>query len=368
MNAWVFQDNRQKKKLGDKCPWSCGWIDPDGKRRSKKIGSKSMAEKFGRKIEGQLAAGTYEVRSNKAWADLRKEYEDRGQPGTTQGTRNLAKYAMAHFERIIKPVRVSAITSRTFAQYVAERQTEASRKGKAVVRPATINRELRALRAVVRKAHRWGYLPRVPEIDFLKEPGKLPTYVTPEHFARLYQHCDAARWPAVAPYEPADWWRALLITAFMTGWRIGSLMALRRADVDLDNAWAVSRAADNKGKRDQKVPLHPIVVEHLRKLASFSPAVFAWDHPRRGLFDEFHAIQTAAQVRPEGAKEWYGFHDLRRAFATMNADKLTPDALQTLMQHKDYQTTQRYINMGRQLNPAVQSLYVPELPKIGATA
>lgn len=41
---------------------------------------------------------------------------------------------------------------------------------------------------------------------------------------------------------------------------------------------------------------------------------------------------------------------------------LTPDALQALMQHRDYQTTQRYINMARQLNPAVQNLYVPTLP------
>ncbi len=43
---------------------------------------------------------------------------------------------------------------------------------------------------------------------------------------------------------------------------------------------------------------------------------------------------------------------------------MTPDALQLLMQHKDYQTTQRYINMARQLNPAVANLYVPELPKV----
>ena len=52
----------------------------------------------------------------------------------------------------------------------------------------------------------------------------------------------------------------------------------------------------------------------------------------------------------------------------MNAATMTPEALQTLMQHKDYQTTQRYINMARQLNPAVQNLYVPELPAISATA
>ena len=57
----------------------------------------------------------------------------------------------------------------------------------------------------------------------------------------------------------------------------------------------------------------------------------------------------------------YGFHDLRRAFATMNADRLTPDALQALMRHKSYQTTQVYINLARQLDAAVENLHVPEV-------
>jgi hypothetical protein len=46
----------------------------------------------------------------------------------------------------------------------------------------------------------------------------------------------------------------------------------------------------------------------------------------------------------------------------MNADKLTPDALQGLMQHRSYTTTQKYINMARQHNATVQALFVPELP------
>src|SRR5436309_8057472 len=119
-------------------------------------------------------------------------------------------------------------------------------------------------------------------------------------------------------------------------------MALRWPDVALDGATALTRAADNKGKRDQKTPLHPLVVEHLRKLVSFSLTVFPWPYRYRSLFTEFAALQKAAGVKPEGDKDHYGFHDLRRAFATMNADKMTPDALQFLMQHKDYKTTQRY--------------------------
>ncbi len=361
MSAWLFQDTRQRQALGDRCPWSVGWYDPEGKKCSKKIGSKSMAEKFARKREGELAAGTYQSASRKSWDDFRDEYEKRGMPGTTAGTQAAAGYALDHFERIVKPVRVAAITNRTLAQYVASRQVEPVRKKGPPVSPATVNKELRHLRHALRRANKWGYLARVPEFEFLRQPEKLPTYVTPEHFAKLYAKADAARWPDGGPYTVADWWRGLLVMAYMTGWRIGSLLALKWADVNLDAAVALSRAADNKGKRDQRVPLHALVVEHLRKLKSFSPVVFGWDHDRRELFNEFHAIQEAAGVRPDGGKARYGFHDLRRAFATMNADTLSPDALQALMQHRDYQTTRRYINLARQMNPAVQKLYVPNL-------
>ena len=33
------------------------------------------------------------------------------------------------------------------------------------------------------------------------------------------------------------------------------------------------------------------------------------------------------------------------------------------MRHKDYQTTQRYINMARQTNQAVENLFVPDVLK-----
>jgi integrase len=88
--------------------------------------------------------------------------------------------------------------------------------------------------------------------------------------------------------------------------------------VEMDKATALSRAADNKGKRDQFIPLHPIVVEHLRKLASFDPGIFPWNHSRSILLRHFAALQRAAGVAP-ASKPRYGFHDLRRAFATMNA-------------------------------------------------
>jgi Site-specific recombinase XerD len=363
MRAWIFQDRKQLAKLGDACPWSVGWYDPDGKRKSKSIGSKSAAQKHQRKTEGQLAAGTYETTSRATWEQFTTVFESRVLAGMKPGTKDATQYALNHFERISKPGKVRTITTATVADYIATRRKERIRKAEdaPLVSVATVNKELRTLRAVFRKAAKWGYLPRVPEFDFLKEQGKLPTYVSPEDFAKIYgAGCKVARWPERQSFAPADWWRGLLMFGYMTGWRIGSILALRWEDVDLDKGQALSKAENNKGGRDQLVPLHPVVVDHLRKLRSFSPLVFPWDRGRRTLYTAWEEILTAAKVTH------YGFHDLRRAFATMNAEGLTADALQTLMQHRDYQTTQRYISMARQLKPAVHNLFVPKLPTIAA--
>jgi integrase len=190
----------------------------------------------------------------------------------------------------------------------------------------------------------------------LKEPKKLPRYVTPEDFTKIYKACDKAKRPGGLPFVPEDWWRALLTFAYMTGWRIGEILALRREDLDLEAGTAITRAADNKGGRDELTPLHGVAVDHLKKIACFEPVVFPWYYHDRTLWTDFASIQDAAGISPH-----YGFHDLRRAFATVNADKLTADALQTLMRHKSYLTTQRYINIARQLNRAVESLYVPDV-------
>jgi integrase len=115
--------------------------------------------------------------------------------------------------------------------------------------------------------------------------------------------------------------------------------------------------------------LHPIVVDHLRPLKAFQSLVFPFDGTRQQLLNEFHLIQKAAGVelvcdnrRPHecvDACHRYGFHDLRRTFATMNAANMSREVLQSLMRHKSSLTTERYINFARQVNPALEKLHVP---------
>jgi integrase len=368
--AWIHQDPKQVKKVGkEKASWYVGWLDPDGKRRCKSFGrgadGKRLAGQYKRKVEAELMTGTYQSANRKTWAEFREEYDKTILEGKAPGYRREITIALSHFERITKPVKMRSVTANAIARFVAARLTERGMQPKSTVAPATINKDLRHLRAVLKKAQKWGYLSVLPEFrdEFVREPSRLPTYMTPEHFAAIYGAANVARFPRGLPYPPADWWRALLMMAYMTGWRISALLSLKRADVDFEAGTAVTRAEDNKGKRDQAIELHPVVLDRLKAIPSFELQILPWQHCRRMLFTQFARIQKAAVVKPAG-KKWYGFHDMRRGFATMNADRLSADALQALMQHKDYQTTQRYINVARQLKPATHGLYVPPVASV----
>jgi integrase len=71
------------------------------------------------------------------------------------------------------------------------------------------------------------------------------------------------------------------------------------------------------------------------------------------MFATFHAIQKAAGIVPKNRDGYYGLHDLRRGFATLNADKMDLFQLRDLMQHKSLKTTEIYVQMARRLQQPV---------------
>jgi integrase len=376
--AWTFQDINQVRKHGAaKASWYVGWLDPEGRRKSKSCGpgaiGRSTAKKLRDKIIAELLEGTYRRSDDKkTWQEFREKFGQRIAEGMLPSSRRVVLDALNQFQRIIDPRFMKGIKTATIDDFISRRRTDPGKKQGDVISPASVNKELRCIKLALRMANEWEYLAEVPRFHMVKESGKLPTYVTGDHFAAIYAACDKATLPAGQPFQPTDWWRGLVVTAYMTGWRVGDLLGLRRDDVDLAKGAAISRAENNKGKRDERVNLHPVVVEHLKRLAGFDSCVFPWPYNLRRLYAESARIQEAAGIKLPCSKQHehtrfchtYGFHDFRRAFATMNADKLSADALQSLMRHKSYTTTQRYINMARQMDAAVASLHVPDVLRV----
>lgn len=373
---WIFQYTKEKKKKGaDKASWYVGWYDHDGKRHSESCGpgarGKNKAEQRRRRLQSELDMGVHQPPSKTKWSDFRKEYDEKILPKLALRSREEVKAALGHFQRILKPGRMHQIRTQTVDAFVAERQKERGKNPKSSISPATINKDLRFIRAALRVAHEWGYVPRLPKIRMVREPEKIPRFVTTEHFQLIY---DKACPLAVVPqnrgqqYQPVDWWRAMVVMAYMTGWRINELLSLRKDDVDLKAATAITRAADNKGKRDDVTPLHPLVVEHLQQIIGEGRFIFPWSENKSLLWEEFARIQKEAGIKLDCAEKHehtdachvYGFHDLRRAFATVNAPRLKPEALQKLMRHKSYSTTLKsYVNVTSQLQAAIETMPVP---------
>ncbi len=362
--AWIYQRPEQVRDKGEAdAPWYVGWIDPDGERRSKSCGAgtdgKRLAQKLRRQTEAELVTGTYGQRGNVPWEDFRKEYREKVLARLAPRTVVEAEAALDHFTRIVAPKRVGSVKTTDIDLFAAKRRQEPSRKRPGFrMAPATVNKELRHVKAALHKARRWKYLAAVPDFDMEREPRHLPVFLTPEHFAAVYRVCDQARRPACQGYTAGDWWRGLLVTVYLTGWRIGAVLALRRADVDLDKGEALTRAEDTKGGRDQLVPLHPVVVAHLKRLPGFTAELLPWPRSRRQLLTDWHRLCDLAGV-PR-----YGFHAAKRAFCTLNAPVLDAGTLQYLAQHASFGTTQAYyINPTARVAEAVSRLFVPDILK-----
>ena len=385
--AWVGQLKRQVAKQGqDKASWYVFWNDPEtGAQQNKSCGpgkvGKSAANKLADTIHSQLVTGTFQSHERERWESFRSRFDQHVDSMFAGHSKKAILLSMRTFERIAKPKFMKAINADLVDKFIASRLAETTtRKGPdgkhKKVSPATVNRELRYLKAAMKLAADWQFIEKAPRIRFLKTLEKRPTYVTPEHFAAIYKACSAAKMPGNIPnVSPADWWRGLIVFLYMSGWRIGQTMKLRWDSVDLEAGTAVTHAADNKGGRDEMIPLHPLTIDHLRLLAgSFDERVFPWMNHERLLWDEFTRIQESAQL-PDGSPlpkcgkngAWYGFHDLRRGFATLNAESMNLFELQALMQHQSLETTKGYVNMAKKLNRAISGLFVPSLPRIGET-
>lgn len=222
MKSWIYQDAKQVAKRGAAaCSWYVGWYEPDGRRRCKSCGTgakgRNIARDLADRLDAQLLIGTYESDKKQSWAEFRKEYQTNAIDAMEFRTAEQTRYALNQFERIAKPNKTAHLTTRTIDGFIAARRLDPGLKEGTRISPATINKELRHLRAALKKACKWGYLKQAPDFTFLREPGKLPTYMPPDDFAKIYHACTAAKRPAKHPAGAPTWWQALLVvTIYLT--------------------------------------------------------------------------------------------------------------------------------------------------------
>jgi integrase len=199
---------------------------------------------------------------------------------------------------------------------------------------------------------------------------KEKVHVSEPDFLAMLRACDTARLPDPKIHrgvDPADWWRAILLTAWVTGARIESILKLRWVDVDFDTGRVLSRAADLKQRKDTR-PEIAGALPHLLKIRAHDSRLLPWNHHKRTLYKQFYAIQQAAGIDLPCPHEGepghvcgdschlYGFHAFRYAHARFNYE--IPE-LQNQMGHACASTTDHYRRWAKRQAPEYGA-YLPD--------
>ena len=178
-----------------------------------------------------------------------------------------------------------------------------------------------------------------------------------------------------------DFERALLTTAYYTGMRIGELIALTWADVDLvghrivvKRSWSRGAETTTKSRKRRNVSIAPTVAQALSRLVTFTPygmpddRVFANQESGRVLDEGWvRAAFRRAQIRAQVPV--YTMHDTRSTFATILWSRGEAiSTIQALLGHADVRTTMGYIVAYQERGDEGASIEQAFAPMIAATA
>lgn len=203
------------------------------------------------------------------------------------------------------------------------------------VAPATVNRYLTALSAVFTKARReWHWIKANPVSDVTHptEPPGRDRYFTAEEIQALIAACT----------KRSHELRVLVLLALTTGLRKGDLLALRRADVDLQRRVITLRQSKTKTLRG--VPIASAIMPDLLALPHRldSPLLF-----RIRTVDPWNTFRKDWEAALEEAKiEGASFHTCRHSVGSHAAmSGATERELMELLGHKTPIMARRYSHL-----------------------
>lgn len=197
------------------------------------------------------------------------------------------------------------------------------------IKPATINRQLSILSAMLNRAKRNGY--NTPGFKIDKVPdheSKPPKYYTSEELQAIF----------AADQLHGNWW----ILLANTGMRLGELYNLKTSDIHEDGIYITSTTdARTKSKKWRKVPLSKAAKEAL-KTFDMTQEYLLPRFRKDSIKTRFKRVCVKAEI-PHGK---HGVHCLRHTFASHLVMAGRPlMVVQKLLGHSSIKTTEQYAHL-----------------------
>lgn len=210
---------------------------------------------------------------------------------------------------------------------------------------STCNVAVSALRFFYFETLHWDHL-SLP-IPPRKKPSKLPEILSSQELDRLFA-CSS---------PPKS--RLLLMTTYSAGLRVSEVVHLKVSDIDSQRM--MIRIQQAKGMKDRYSILSQTLLEELRlywKLYRPASWLFPSQQPLKPM-----QIGTAQKIyhrakQRAGITKGLGIHTLRHCFATHLLEAgVDLRTIQTLMGHSSITTTQRYLQVRRQMIDSNQARF-----------
>jgi integrase/recombinase XerD len=211
--------------------------------------------------------------------------------------------------------------------------------------PATVNRARECILALWRWLARKRKVEQFPDVDRLQEYKRVPEAWSAAQIAHLVETAYRGDWGKKAPEPiggtPANlWWAGILLFVYDTGCRIGAVLAVRVADVNLDTGRVLVRAETQKQHADQVFHLDPTTCAILREFAH-GDRLFPWQMCIGSLYGHFRRLLKAAGL-PHGRRD--KFHRIRRTAATMAELHVGRGVATVLLGHSSAEVTKSYVD------------------------
>jgi site-specific recombinase XerD len=177
----------------------------------------------------------------------------------------------------------------------------------------------------------------IARMPYQKKRHVLPEILSPEEIAAIFEACRNLKH------------KALLMTSYSGGLRLGETLALLPSDID--STRMMIRIEQGKGRKDRYVMLSSTLLETLRTYwKAFRPVRWLFEGKSKGQPlspSTAEKIFTTAAGRT-GIRKGVSFHSLRHAFATHLLEGGTNiRIIQALLGHQCLTTTQVYTHVAK---------------------
>lgn len=319
-------------------------------RESANTANKDLAGRIERERRRKLEMGSAGLRESKRpllfsvaarlWLELNTPHWSSS--NTRIETYNIG-HLLPHFGKMLLP----DIGADDISRYQAERKKEGAS-------PRTVNLEVGALRAILRKHRIWANIQ--PDVRMLKVRGEVGRALTDDEIHRLFTACKKSRSRSLYP---------AVLLSFHTGLRNSELRNLRWRQIDLIEGHLIVGKSKTVGGEGRVIPLSETAAACLKEWRSefpeAEPAHYVFPSERYGLDGEegyasgkvvpYEVKPTVAigswkvawnNARIE-AKVKCRWHDLRHTFVSRMAEGQASDAtIMALAGHLSRKMMERY--------------------------